>query len=105
MRMSAAVTLPPGSSLARTDAVVQQVVPIVLGSPGVSSASVYSGMDPNGFMTASYAGQMWAIFDPFDERLKRGLTDKVIAAELTRRLAGITAADIRITTPAPARAW
>ena len=98
-----AVTLPPGSSLARTDAVIQQVVPIVLGTPGVASASVYSGMDPNGFMTASYAGQMWAIFDPFDERLKRGLSDKVIAAELKKRLAGITAADIRITTPAPVR--
>ncbi len=98
-----AVTLPPGSSLARTDAIVQQVVPIVLSSPGVSSASVYSGMDPNGFMTASYAGQMWAIFDDFDTRLKKGLSDKVIAADLKKRLAGITAADIRITTPAPVR--
>jgi HAE1 family hydrophobic/amphiphilic exporter-1 len=98
-----AVLLPPGSSLARTDAVVQQVVPIVLGTPGVSSASVYSGMDPNGFMTASYAGQMWAIFDPFDQRMKKGLSDKAISAELKKRLAGITAADIRITAPAPVR--
>ena len=39
------ITMPPGTSLARTDAIVQQVVPIVLDTPGVRIRSVYSGMD------------------------------------------------------------
>ncbi len=97
------LTLPPGSSLARSDAVVQQVVPIVLDTPGVSSASVYSGMDGVTFSNATNAGQIWAIFEPFEQRLPRGLTATTIAAELRKRLAHITAAEIRITNPASVR--
>ncbi len=91
------ITMPPGTSLARTDAIVQQVVPIVLGTPGVSSASVYSGMDGISFSNATSSGQMWAILEPFEERLPQGLTAQVIAAEIRKRLAGVTAADIRVT--------
>jgi HAE1 family hydrophobic/amphiphilic exporter-1 len=97
------ITMPPGSSLARTDAIVQQVVPIVLGTPGVSSASVYSGMDGISFSNATSSGQMWAILTPFEERLPRGLTSQVISTEVRKRLAGVTAADIRVTTPASVR--
>lgn len=97
------ITMPPGASLARTDAIVQQVVPIVLATPGVSSASVYSGMDGISFSNATSSGQMWAILKPFEERLPLGLTSQVIAADIRKRLAGITAADIRVTTPASVR--
>ncbi len=97
------ITMPPGASLARTDAIVQQVVPIVLGTPGVSSASVYSGMDGITFSNSTSSGQMWAIFKPFEERLPLGLTSQVIAADIRKRLAGVTAADIRVTTPASVR--
>jgi HAE1 family hydrophobic/amphiphilic exporter-1 len=97
------ITMPPGTSLARTDAVVQQVIPIVLGTPGVSSASVYSGMDGITFSNATNSGQMWAIFESFEERLPRGLTATVISAELRKRLSGITAAEIRIVNPASVR--
>ncbi|HUL82637.1 MAG TPA: efflux RND transporter permease subunit, partial [Gammaproteobacteria bacterium] len=51
--VSMSVTMPPGTSLARTDAVVQQVIPIVLATPGVSSVSVYSGMDGITFSPAT----------------------------------------------------
>jgi HAE1 family hydrophobic/amphiphilic exporter-1 len=97
------ITMPPGSSLARTDAIVQQVVPIVLATPGVSSASVYSGMDGISFSNATSSGQMWAILKPFEERLPLGLTSQAISTEIRKRLAGVTAADIRVTTPASVR--
>jgi HAE1 family hydrophobic/amphiphilic exporter-1 len=97
------VTMPPGTSLARTDAVIQQIIPIVLGTPGVSSASVYAGMDGITFSPATNSGQLWAMFEPFEERLPKGLTANAIAAELRRRLAGITAAEIRIVNPASVR--
>ena len=71
--------MPPGTSLARTDALVQQIIPIVLGTPGVSSASVYAGMDGGSFSNATNAGQIWAIFDPFEERIPKGQTLAVIA--------------------------
>jgi HAE1 family hydrophobic/amphiphilic exporter-1 len=97
------ITMPPGSSLARTDAIVQRVVPIVLDTPGVSSASVYSGMDGITFSPSTSSGQMWAILDPFEQRMPRGQTALSIAAELRKRLASISAADIRIGMPAPVR--
>src|SRR5690606_15283923 len=97
------VTMPPGTSLARTDAVIQQMIPIVLDTPGVSSASVYAGMDGINFSPATNSGQLWAIFEPFAERLPRGLTAPVIAADLRKRLSGITAAEIRVVNPASVR--
>ena len=97
------INMPPGSSLARTDAIVQQAIPIILGTPGVAAGSVYSGMDPNTFSNSTSGGQIFAIFEPFEKRLKRGLTAKVIAADLRKRLAIITAADIRIVMPASVR--
>ena len=39
------------------------------------------------------------IFDPFEERLPKGQPLTVIAAELRKRLAGITAAEIRVVNP------
>jgi HAE1 family hydrophobic/amphiphilic exporter-1 len=97
------ITMPPGTSLARTDALVQQMIPIILGTPGVSSVSVYSGMDGTTFSNATNSGQMWAIFDPFEVRLPKGLTAPVISAELRKRLGGITAAEIRIVNPGSVR--
>jgi hydrophobe/amphiphile efflux-1 (HAE1) family protein len=97
------VTMPPGTSLARTDAVIQQIIPIVLGTPGVSSASVYAGMDGVTFSPATNSGQLWAMFEPFEERLPKGLTASAISAELRKRLADITAAEIRIVNPASVR--
>ena len=101
--VSMSVTMPPGTSLARTDAVVQQVIPVVLATPGVSSVSGSSGMDGITFSPATNSGQMWAVFDPFEERLPKGLTAPVIAAELRKRLAGVTAAEIRVVNPASVR--
>ncbi len=95
------IQLPAGATLARTDAVVQQVIDIVLNTNGVSSASVYAGIDGNGFNNSSNSGQLWAMFEPFDLRLKKGLTAAKLTADLKKRLAVITAADIRISTPAP----
>ncbi len=97
------ITMPPGTSLARTDAIVQQVLPIILDTPGVRHTSVYSGMDGITFSNATNSGQIWAIFDPFEERLPKGLTATVIATELRKRLAVVTAGDIRITLPASVR--
>jgi hydrophobe/amphiphile efflux-1 (HAE1) family protein len=98
-----AINMPPGTSLARTDAIVQQAIPIVLDTPGVAHASVYSGMDGATFSNSTSSGQIWAIFDPFEERLARGQSANVIAADVRKRLGGLTAADIRVSMPASVR--
>src|SRR5690606_15539968 len=97
------ITMPPGTSLARTDAIVQQAIPIIMGTPGVQHASVYAGMDGITFSPATNSGQIWAIFKPFEERLPQGLTANVIAGELRKRLSGITPAEFRIINPASVR--
>lgn len=96
-----AITMPPGTSLARTDAVVRRLIPLVHETPGVAESSVYSGRQ--GSASSSATGQIFAILEPFEKRLPRGLTAETIAAELRRRLSHVTAADIRITMPAPVR--
>jgi HAE1 family hydrophobic/amphiphilic exporter-1 len=99
--VSMSVQLPVGATLARTDAITQQIIDICLETPGVWATSTYAGIDGNGFNLQSSSTQMWPIFDPWEERLKRGLTAAKITADLKRRLAVITGADIRISQPAP----
>jgi hydrophobe/amphiphile efflux-1 (HAE1) family protein len=99
--VSMQVQLPVGATLARTDAITQQVLDIILTTPGVWATSTYAGIDGNGFNLQSSATQLWAIFDPFEERLAKGLTAAQITADLKKRLSAITGADIRISQPAP----
>ena len=64
------VQLPVGATLARTDAITQQALDIILTTPGVWATSTYAGIDGNGFNNQSSSTQLWAIFDPFEERLR-----------------------------------
>jgi HAE1 family hydrophobic/amphiphilic exporter-1 len=97
------IQLPPGASLARTDAITRQAIGIMLDTPGIHSASVYSGVDALGFTIQASSGQMYAIFDPFEERLAKGLTGDRIIADLRQRYAKIVGADIRVMTTPPVR--
>jgi HAE1 family hydrophobic/amphiphilic exporter-1 len=83
--------------------VIREAIDIMLKTPGVAATSVYSGVDAMGFTIQSSGGQLYAILEPFEERLKKGLTAERIIEDLRRRYAGITAADIRIIRPPPVR--
>lgn len=98
-----AINLPTGASLARTDAVVRQAIDVMLETPGVQAASVYAGVDAMGMSVQSSAGQLYAIMEPFSERLPKGLTADVIVADLRKRFSGMTEADIRLIMPPPVR--
>jgi HAE1 family hydrophobic/amphiphilic exporter-1 len=99
----AAIQLPPGASLQRTDAVLQQVVQASLQAPGVRAASAYAGVDATSQVTQSNAAQIYLILQPYEYRLPRGLTADRIAEDLRRRMATIPSADIKIIDPAPVR--
>src|SRR4029079_19826052 len=60
-------------------------------------------MDGAAFTNATNAGQIWAIFDPFEERIPKGRSRAYISGELRRRLAGITAGEIRVVNQASVR--
>jgi hydrophobe/amphiphile efflux-1 (HAE1) family protein len=66
------IQLPPGSSLARTDAVVRQATEIALGTPGVIHAVPFAGFDGATFTNASNGGAIFTPLAPFAERAANG---------------------------------
>ncbi|HEX4182226.1 MAG TPA: multidrug efflux RND transporter permease subunit [Caulobacteraceae bacterium] len=99
-----AATLPAGSSLSRADAVMHEVATKVLAAPGVKAASVYAGVDPTTNTTSTNGGQIYLIFKDFAERLKKkGEDTPTIIADLRKRVASVTGADIKIIPPPPVR--
>jgi len=99
-----AATLPPGSSLTRTDAVMHDIAGRILATPGVRAASVYAGVDPTTNTTVTSGGQIYLIFNDFADRLKtKGEDTPHLIAELRKRVGSITAADVKVIPPPPVR--
>jgi HAE1 family hydrophobic/amphiphilic exporter-1 len=99
----AAIQLPPGASLERTDQVMQQVVQAALRVPGVYAGSAYAGVDATSNVTQSNSGQIYLVLDPFDKRLPRGQTAAKVAEALRKAMAQIPSADVKIIDPPPVR--
>ena len=98
-----AVTLPPGSSLGRTDVVMKDVARRLMSSPAVEAASIYAGVDAPSNTQAPNTGQIYLILKSFEQRNKLGMSAKQILADLKARVAPITAADVLIIQPPPVR--
>ena len=64
--------LPPGASLARTDAVVRQATDLVLSVPGVKYSNAFTGRNGATFTAATNAGLLFLVLDDFDERHASG---------------------------------
>ncbi|HXT79520.1 MAG TPA: efflux RND transporter permease subunit, partial [Acetobacteraceae bacterium] len=92
--------LPPGASLARTDAAVRKATQIILATPGVQHAVPFAGFDGATFTNAPNAGAIFSGLAPFAERQAKGLSADVILADLRKRLSSIQDAFI-ITIPPP----
>ncbi|MGA2952489.1 MAG: multidrug efflux RND transporter permease subunit [Caulobacteraceae bacterium] len=98
-----AANLPPGSALARTDKVMNDVTARLLETPGVTAGSVYAGVEPTTNTTSSNSGQIYVILDPFAKRVAEGLTLEKIRADIEKRMSTISDADIRVIEPPPVR--
>jgi hydrophobe/amphiphile efflux-1 (HAE1) family protein len=83
----AAFQLPPGASLARTDAVVRQAADIILHRPGVENSVAFVGFDGATFTNAPNTGVIFVSLKPFDERVRAGLTEPGILADVRAHLA------------------
>jgi hydrophobe/amphiphile efflux-1 (HAE1) family protein len=62
------VQLPPGASLARTDAVVHRAAAIALSTPGVAHSINFVGFSGATFTNAPNAAALFVVLDPFDKR-------------------------------------
>ncbi len=97
------IQLPPGASLARTDAVVRAAAKIILGTDGVSHAVPFAGFDGATFTNAPNAGAIFSALAPFEERAEHGLDAGHILTDLTARLGAIQEAFIITISPPPVR--
>jgi hydrophobe/amphiphile efflux-1 (HAE1) family protein len=64
----AAITLPPGASLTRTDEVVRKASELLLTRPGVSHTVAFAGLDGATLTNAPNAGVVFVTLKPFAER-------------------------------------
>jgi HAE1 family hydrophobic/amphiphilic exporter-1 len=95
--------LPPGSSLARTDAVVRKAIKIILGTPGIAHTVALAGFDGATFTNAPNAAAIFSTFKPFPERVAAGQTANSIQADLRKRLGAIQEAFTLVIQPPPVR--
>ena len=65
-------SLPPGSTLERTDAVIRQASEIILARPGVQNAVAFAGFDGATFTNAPNTGVIFVPLKPFEERVATG---------------------------------
>jgi HAE1 family hydrophobic/amphiphilic exporter-1 len=96
-------TLPPGASLARTDAVAEEMIRGFQKEPGIVAGSVYAGVDPTTGTTATNGIQIYLIFQSFEWREAHHITYAELVGRLRKRAATFTDADVRIIEPPPVR--
>jgi hydrophobe/amphiphile efflux-1 (HAE1) family protein len=83
----AATFTPPGTSLAKTDAVLRETTAKMLKIPGVKGAVMLAGFHGPTGTTAPNAAAAFLVFDSFEERTKHGQTQQSIIAR-AQQIAG-----------------
>jgi hydrophobe/amphiphile efflux-1 (HAE1) family protein len=98
----AVIQLPPGASLARTDAVNRRAVEIALAVPGVASAVNVVGFSGATFTNAPNSGAVFVVLEPFSERASDPRKSaNAILGELYGRFSAIQEAVIFVVQPPP----
>ncbi len=96
-----AIQLPPGSSLDRTDAVVQKAMGIILETPGFRNGVGIVGFSGATFTNAPNQAAIFAATDDIKTLADRGLTQQRILGSLFQRMASIQEAFIIPLAPPP----
>ncbi len=95
----AAISLPPGASLARTDQVVRKASEMLLTRPGVDHAVAFAGFDGATFTSAPNAGVIFVTLKPFEERVKAGLATASILNGLRAQMQALREAFVLVIPP------
>jgi hydrophobe/amphiphile efflux-1 (HAE1) family protein len=94
--------LPPGASLARTDAVARRVVDIALKTPGVTGAVNIVGFSGATFTNAPNSGATFLVLDAFEKRARDPNQSAVgIQRALFRQFSAIEEALVLVVLPPP----
>jgi hydrophobe/amphiphile efflux-1 (HAE1) family protein len=82
------VQLPPGSSLERTSAVLNQVFNLSKDTPGVVDGATFAGLDGASFSQASNSGTMFLRLADWSKRKGEGQSALALSQALTGKVAG-----------------
>ncbi len=93
--------LPPGATLARTEAVVKRASDIMLATPGVEHVVPFAGLDATTFTVASNDGTIFAGLPSLYNHSVKGVTAASVLADLRRRLSVIQGAFVLTIPPPP----
>lgn len=93
--------LPDGSTLSKTESVLNTMSKMIMDEPGVDSAVSFPGLSINGFTNSSSAGIIFASLKSFDARQSPDLSAGAIAGKLNAKFANIKEAFTAIFPPPP----
>ena len=94
-----AFQLPPGSTLARTDAVIRKASDILLKRPGTFAAVQFVGLDGATFTNSPNAGVIFLRLASFEDRIKLGLTKDGILKDVRTEMAKLGEAFALVIEP------
>lgn len=94
-----AIQLPPGSSLSRTDAVLQEATDIILDTPGFANTAGFAGFNGATFTNSPNAAAIFSVMEEFSERDGA----PALLNELNQRLQAIDEAFIIVIAPPSVR--
>ncbi len=95
------VQLPPGSTLDRTETVIQRGADVILGTKGIEHAAPFAGLDATTQTIASNAGTIFSGLPSLYNHHLPGVTQGTVLADLRKRLAVIKDARILTIPPPP----
>jgi len=95
----AAISLPPGATLERTDQVVRKAADLLLTRPGVGHAVAFAGFDGATFTNAPNAGVIFVTLKPFEERVAAGLATAAILNDLRAQMQALREAFVLVIPP------
>ncbi len=97
------ITLPPGSSAQRTDAVMQQAMQIASKLDGVDEALAFAGFNAASSSQESNSGALFVKLRDADHRHGKSLSAAALSQELGRRLQAIQGATSIVISPPTVR--
>ncbi len=97
------IELPPGSSLQRTDEVIQEVIEKLIETDGVENAVAFSGFSGATFSAASNAGAIFPVLESFKMREDKGITYDSLLNSLRQKMNTIDEAFVVVIPPPPVR--
>lgn len=93
------VQLPAGSSLERTNAVMDRARKVIEGTEGVDGTVAFAGLDGTSFSFGSNAATIFVRLNDYEDRTTRETTATALAGAITGAASGIQNANIFVIAP------